>query len=131
MAINFTSPVSRKFGCTHLTVQFKLVQLGWTHLCTSFCPLYHIFRWMYLLTIWKIWTKHSYVNSKSKALWEIPNVENVILYLQFVSLVHTHSVPNRISEVSLSQKEIQLKEHQNNIDYRLFFKVIKYILISS
>jgi hypothetical protein len=39
LTINFISPLSRKVGCTYLTVSFNLVQLGQAHLCTSSCPL--------------------------------------------------------------------------------------------
>lgn len=131
LTINFISPLSRKVGCTYLTVSFNLVQLGQAHLCTSSCPLQHIFRQMQLLTIYNIGTKYSYFHFKSKSLWKIPNIENVIIFLQLVSLVHIHSVLNRISEVDLSQEGTQLKDRQHTIEYMFCLKVRKCILISS
>ena len=81
--------------------------------------------------MWKIRAKHSYLHLQSKTIWEIPNLENVILWLQFFFLVHVHSVPNWISEVGHPKQGVQLKDSQHSLVNVPFLEVRKYILISS
>lgn len=104
----------------------KIIHLYQTYLSTSRSPLYHIFRQKELLTLWKIWAKLSYLHLNSKTMWEIQQIENIICCLQFLFLVHIHSFPNRLSEVGLSQKGVQLQDRQYSILYMPLLEIIKY-----
>lgn len=81
-----------------------------TYLSISSVPLYPVFQQWQLLTRWRRWGKRSYFHFITKTLWKIPEVQNVILYIQFFWRIQGNWIPTRICELYILNDAVQLRK---------------------
>ena len=82
---------------------------NYTHWCSCCGPL-QVIIYMKLLAPWNTRKIASYFHFYSKALWKIPNDENIIHFTLIFSILHAHQVSNRVSKYPGFQQGRHLNE---------------------